>query len=101
MNPDEPDISRERRGPGWAERGIAVYEDACARPEAVEDLRKRAEGYRAKLEPGPRASRPGISQPVRSGIETLTCANCGQEFQRTRVRGRKPLHCPECRSQAE
>jgi hypothetical protein len=85
----------------WAERGIAVYEDACARPEAVEDLRKRAEGYRAKLEPGPRASRPGISQPVRSGIETLTCANCGQEFQRTRVRGRKPLHCPECRSQAE
>jgi hypothetical protein len=34
----------------WAERGIAVYGVDAARPEAVEDLRKRADAYRAKLE---------------------------------------------------
>jgi hypothetical protein len=34
----------------WAERGIALYGDGAARPEAVEELRKRAVGYSAKLE---------------------------------------------------
>jgi hypothetical protein len=33
----------------WAERGIAIYGNDCARPEAVEDLRSRAAKYRAKL----------------------------------------------------
>ena len=33
----------------WAERGIAVYGDDAARPEAVEDLQHRAAVYRAKL----------------------------------------------------
>jgi hypothetical protein len=85
----------------WAERGIGVYGDDCARPEAVEDLRKRAESYRAKLQPRPRPSRPSVSELHQPEIETLVCANCGREFQRTRVRGRKPLHCPECRSLVE
>lgn len=38
----------------WAERGIAIYGDDAARPEAVADLQKRAETYRAKLQPKPR-----------------------------------------------
>lgn len=33
----------------WAERGIAIYGDDCARPEALEDLRQRAAVYRAKV----------------------------------------------------
>jgi hypothetical protein len=33
----------------WAERGLAVYGENAGRPDAVEDLRKRAETYRAKL----------------------------------------------------
>lgn len=33
----------------WAERGLAVYGENAGRPDAVEDLRKRAEDYRAKL----------------------------------------------------
>jgi hypothetical protein len=33
----------------WAERGLAVYGENAARPDAVDDLRKRAESYRAKL----------------------------------------------------
>jgi hypothetical protein len=33
----------------WAERGLTLYGDDSARPEAVEDLRNRAAGYRSKL----------------------------------------------------
>jgi hypothetical protein len=33
----------------WAERGLAIYGNDCARPEAVQDLRERAAKYRAKL----------------------------------------------------
>jgi len=39
-----------RRALWWAERGITLYGDDAARPEAVNDLRKRAVGYRAKVE---------------------------------------------------
>ncbi len=34
----------------WAERGIVLYGDDAARPEAVDDLRRRAVGYSAKVE---------------------------------------------------
>jgi hypothetical protein len=84
----------------WAERGITLYGADCARPEAVEDLQKRAAAYRAKLSPQPRPSRPRVAPPKQPAIEVLTCATCGREFERTRSPGRKPLHCPECR-QAE
>jgi len=83
----------------WAERGIAIYGTDCARPEAVDDLHKRAESYRAKLNPQPRPPRPSAVRPEQSEVEVLTCHNCGREFQRVRLRGRKPLHCPECRGQ--
>jgi hypothetical protein len=83
----------------WAERGIAIYGPDCARAEAVEDLQKRAASYRAKLNPQPRPPRPRAVKPNQPEVEVLTCSNCGREFQRTRLRGRKPLHCPECRDQ--
>ena len=35
----------------WAERGLSIYGSDCARPEYVEDLRKRAASYRAKIGP--------------------------------------------------
>jgi hypothetical protein len=38
----------------WAERGIAIYGKDCARPEVVEDLRRRAAKYRDKLASQPR-----------------------------------------------
>ena len=81
----------------WAERGIAIYGADCARSEAMEDLQQRADGYRAKLNPQPRPSRPRVARSTQAEIEVLICASCGREFQRTRVAGRKPLHCPECR----
>jgi hypothetical protein len=83
----------------WPERGIAIYGTDCARAEAVEDLQKRAASYRAKLNPQPRPPRPRAVRPNQAEVEVLTCSKCGREFQRTRLRGRKPLHCPECRDQ--
>jgi hypothetical protein len=47
--------------------------------------------------------RPGTSRRRCGGQNaaspSLTCGTCGREFQRTRLRGRTPLHCPECRDQ--
>ena len=37
----------------WAERGLTLYADKAARPEAVDDLRKRAEKYRQEVGPDP------------------------------------------------
>jgi hypothetical protein len=85
----------------WGERAIAVNGDDCARPEAVEDLRKRADSFQARLQPRPRPSGSRISKPHQPEIETLVCVTCEQEFQRTRIRGRKPLHCPQSRSLVE
>lgn len=80
----------------WAERGISVYGNEAARPEAVEDLRRRAAAYKAKLTPAlqpPYVPVPTSEQPE---IETLRCVVCRRDFQRNRVRGRKPTRCPEC-----
>jgi hypothetical protein len=79
----------------WAERGIAVYGNDAARPEAVEDLRHRAAAYRARLTPG--LQHPDAPPTLRdSEDETLVCVACGRTFHRPRVRGRKPMRCPEC-----
>jgi len=83
----------------WAERGIVLYGADAARQDAVDDLRKRADASRRKLEPSPQSSGPKISPPRQPEIETLHCANCGRSFQRTRMPGRKPLQCPDCRNE--
>jgi hypothetical protein len=67
----------------------------AARPEAVEDLRRRAAAYRARLTPG--LQHPDAPPALRdSEDETLVCVACGRTFHRPRVRGRKPMRCPEC-----
>jgi hypothetical protein len=87
----------------WAERGVAVYGDSPARPEVVEDLRKRIAYAAAKIEA---AQRPRPQRPRRATVETahqapevetLVCASCGATFERMRTRGRKPKTCPACR----
>jgi DNA-directed RNA polymerase subunit RPC12/RpoP len=83
----------------WAERGIAIYGTDCARREAVDDLQQRAASLRARLSPQARSSRPSAVVSHQPATEVLTCSNCGREFQRIRLPGRKPLHCPECRNQ--
>jgi hypothetical protein len=90
----------------WASRGIAIYGEDAARPEVVEDLRKRVQYAIAKIESasGRRPPRPSV-QTVTTDVdgvvlETLTCTRCGTSFQRVRTRGRKPKECPSCRGLA-
>ena len=85
----------------WAERGLSLYGQDAARPEAVEDLKKRIAAYEAKLSKQNgavpqmvRATR-GAVRPVSS--ETLICVSCGRSFERPISRGRKPQNCPSCR----
>jgi hypothetical protein len=105
----------------WAERGLALYGQRAAREEAVEDLIKRCNRAIAKLEAaaatpgrparsdGPRrtvvaATAPGGMRGTAgsdTGFEVLVCPACGCRFERLRVRGRKPLLCPPCRTAAK
>jgi hypothetical protein len=85
----------------WAERGLSLYGENAARPEAVEDLKKRVAAYRAKMS-GDTKPRSQVARPMREPLdgpstETLTCISCGNRFDRPVVRGRKPRHCPSCR----
>ena len=101
----------------WAERGLTLYGAAAAREDAVEDLLKRRNRAMAKLESPPKASarssptgaisgalaelpdrRPPADAILASEIETLVCGQCESSFERVKVRGRKPVLCPDCRS---
>lgn len=87
----------------WAQRGINVYGDQAARPEVVEDLRKRLAHAIAKMDAAdqPKPRKPSgatVQTPVGADVfDTLICAGCGQTFARKRTRGRKPRLCPRCR----
>jgi hypothetical protein len=62
----------------WVERGMALYGDSAARPEAVEDLRKRAASYRAKQVGGMRApSRRRVPAGTNSNRQTEV-SDCAQ-----------------------
>jgi hypothetical protein len=89
----------------WAQRGISVYGEHAARPEAVEDLHKRLGYALAKIDaadrPKPRKPRAATVMTRSSAggeVESLVCASCGSTFERMRTRGRKPRLCPACRS---
>jgi hypothetical protein len=92
----------------WAQRGIGVYGEHAARPEAMEDLNKRLTYANGKIEAAgrPKATRPRavtvtMMSASRSKVETLICASCGARFERVRTRGRKPRTCPTCRGSSE
>jgi hypothetical protein len=90
----------------WAERGLEIYGDIAARPDAVEDLRRRRARALTKLEPPsvtsvsrPNDGRPAAqAQDIATRLEVLKCSRCQASFERIRVRGRKPTLCPSCRS---
>jgi hypothetical protein len=85
----------------WAERGLALYGEQAARPESVDDLRKRLIAYQAKLtasvKPARKAEPKPNATPTNPTIEVLVCEACGVSFDRVVVRGRKPKYCPGCR----
>jgi hypothetical protein len=84
----------------WAQRAITIYGDEAARPDEFVDLHKRVAVATAKLETPERQKSRAPAQasyrPTLVEIETLVCVNCGSSFDRQRVRGRKPRHCPDC-----
>ena len=85
----------------WAQRGLRLYGQDAARPEAVDDLKKRIAAYQAKLSKlngtAAQAVR-AIRAPARqASSETLICVSCGSSFERLISRGRKPQNCPSCR----
>jgi hypothetical protein len=85
----------------WAQRGLALYGDDAARPEAVDDLAKRTAAYSAKLAGAAAGAprRPVVVDRVtatRTITETLTCDDCGTNWNRAVTRGRKPRLCPAC-----
>jgi hypothetical protein len=90
----------------WASRGIAVYGADAARPEVVDDLRKRVDYATAKImaarsQKPQRARVEALTTEIPGAVlETLSCAQCGAAFQRVRTRGRKPTRCPRCRERA-
>jgi hypothetical protein len=91
----------------WAQRGISVYGEHAARPEAVEDLHKRLGYAAAKIDAagrpkprGPRVATVMTRSAAGGEIEALVCASCGATFERVRTRGRKPRVCPACRGLA-
>lgn len=103
----------------WSERGLALYGNAAAREDAVEDLLKRRNRAMAKLEAPAKASLPRSSGVVATAVaapsvdplavggglatqqvEILVCGECAISFERVRVRGRKPRLCSECRQRA-
>jgi len=104
----------------WAERGLALYGQRAAREEAVEDLIKRRNRAVEKLEATTVQRQPvplensstavvattqpgGIPSTTESDaeLEVLVCQECGRRFERMRVRGRKPMLCPLCRTAAK
>ncbi|MEA2677011.1 MAG: hypothetical protein QOJ81_1152 [Chloroflexota bacterium] len=87
----------------WVDRGLQLYGDSPARPEAVADLSERAARFRRKLEPKSplRTTRTPASESRATApvIEELTCSMCGGIFSRIQTRGRKPVRCPTCAGQ--
>lgn len=54
------------------------------------------DGWRGEDEPA--IDEPTVAEvEVAEGHELLRCEQCGQDWTRERVRGRKPKRCPSCR----
>ena len=100
----------------WTERGLALYGNNAARQDAVEDLLKRRNRALSMLEAPANPMQHKVSTTTISvalaerseaplhhamgvgATEVLICTRCTTSFERVKVRGRKPLLCPDCRS---
>ena len=82
----------------------ALYGADASNPEWVDDLRKRSAQFDAKLHAPPKREPARTQTQVKvatSEVETLTCAQCGRQWERPRTRGRKPQLCDTCRAAAQ
>ena len=69
----------------WVERGLTLYGEHAARPESVDDLRKRLTVYQARLStpttPARKAQPKPHAAPAVQTIEVLVCETCGGELR--------------------
>ena len=86
----------------WVERGLALYGEQAARPEAVDDLRESAHrlpGQVGDAEQNPHGRRRRSRMPhlPTKRLRFSSAEACGASFDRVVTRGRKPKNCPGCR----
>jgi hypothetical protein len=83
----------------WTRRGLYLYGDSAHNQDWVNDLKKRAAHFDAKIAAGSvvvtRQKKPAEKRKVEQ-VEILTCSQCGRSWERVKTRGRKPLICPLC-----
>jgi hypothetical protein len=95
----------------WTERGLSLSGGAAS-PEVAE-LRKLHARAMSKVD-APAVRRPRRDRPLTvtlldqspgatwvkltGDVEQLVCTACRTTFERLKVRGRKPLLCPDCRA---
>lgn len=60
--------------------------------------RPRCAACKAASTSKPRAAVKQSAKVPTETVELLTCQSCGTQWERIRVRGRKPLQCSECRA---
>jgi hypothetical protein len=87
----------------WSERGIALYGEDAFSQDWIDDLRRRAGLFQAKLDkPAPVATAVNSRAitATAAALEVLTCTRCGITWERSRTRGRRPLLCDVCRAGA-
>ena len=86
----------------WAHRGLSLYGDEPAKQDWVDDLRKRASYFQAKIEgessPPTPPRRARSRNREASKIELLTCTHCGRTWKHVRKSGRKPILCDDCQA---
>jgi len=77
----------------WGIPVVDVMDFLRAEPGALIPARLSATQVSAR-NPSLRDGRPTSKRAVE--VETLTCGQCGQEWQHAVARGRKPTFCPNC-----
>jgi DNA polymerase-3 subunit epsilon len=80
-----------------ASAGVALVCVDCGSSwlAARQSAQPRCASCKAATTPARRRQTPTASSAGPT-IETLTCTQCGDTWERQRVRGRKPLRCPSC-----
>ena len=77
-----------------ATAGVALVCEACGRSWCSQRRATRPLCADCKQSKPARPRRGPVTE--KGAVERLTCAECGQEWDRPRARGRKPSRCPTC-----
>jgi len=83
----------------YLEASNVLRQALAANPDSAntaERMRRRLARCERMPPPAPQPSSRATPTQEHAEHETLICGECGQTFQRSRTRGRKPQRCPDC-----